>query len=206
MAEHSMPVNLVTAPGPFRQSRGWMAPVAAPVFPEHTPSPHRVIPPPPGLEIPEVPEAVAANLRFGVGSFGHPDFCTRPCVHISKGGVCPSGTACAYCHFRHCPIQKPDLQLRHRLLDANDQELLATFLPFIFKKAATQGLAPLVGRLLKLLQAEMNETQSEPIALGRFRPMRMSFMHLVLSSMRRLPPHIRAEVNRIKSELPPPAV
>ena len=125
-----------------------------------------------------MPEPSAANLRFGFGSFGHPHFCTRPCVHISKGGVCPSGTTCAYCHFSHRAISKPDWQLRQRLIDANDQELLATFLPFIFKKAATEGLIPRVDHLLELLNAEMHETQSKPIALGRFRPLRMSFMHL----------------------------
>ena len=170
------------------QSQGWMAPVAAaPVFLEHTPSPHTVTfpchrrnlpPPPPGLEIPEVPEAVAGNLRFGVGSFGHPHFCTRPCVYISKGRVCPCGTACAYCHFPHRATSKPDWKLRQRLLAANDQELLATFLPFIFKKAAMEGLIPYVDHLLALLKAEMHETQSEAIALGRFRPLRMNFMRL----------------------------
>ena len=129
----------------------------------------RDIPPPPGLEIlgvtepvlspgqhiaspvcrtgnippvPEVPEPSAANLRFGIGSFGHPHFCNRPCVHISKSGVCPSGTECAYCHFPHRAVCKPDGQLRRRILDASDQELLATFLPFIFKKAA-QTLNPI---------------------------------------------------------------
>ncbi|CAE7207963.1 unnamed protein product [Symbiodinium microadriaticum] len=193
----------------------------------------RDIPPPPGLEIlgvtepvlspgqhiaspvcrtgnippvPEVPEPSAANLRFGIGSFGHPHFCNRPCVHISKSGVCPSGTECAYCHFPHRAVCKPDGQLRRRILDASDQELLATFLPFIFKKAAIEGLLPRVGGLLQLLQGEVYEPQSKAVLLGKFRPMRMSFKHLVESCMHRLPPHIRAEVNRIKSELPPPVV
>ena len=134
--------------------------------------------PAPGLEIPEVPEPTTANLRFGIGSSGHPHFCARPCLHISKDGVCPSGTACAYCHFPHRAISKPDSQLRKRLLDASDQELLATFLPFIFKKATMEGLIPHVDHLLELLNAEMHETQSKPIALGRFRPMRMNFMPL----------------------------
>ncbi|CAE7818578.1 unnamed protein product [Symbiodinium sp. CCMP2456] len=238
----SMPAALAAVPGP---SSGWMPPVAAPVFPEHTRSPDTVtfpfpwpryvpplpgreipempvhtgqhtvtfpvsdprnIPPPPGLEIPEVPEPSAANLRFGRASFGHPHFCTRPCVHISKSGVCPSGTECAYCHFPHRAVCKPDGQLRQRLLHASDQQLLATFLPFIFKKAAIEGLLPRVGYLLQLLEAEVYEPQSEAVPLGKFRPMRMSFMHLLESCMRRLPPHIRAEVNRIKSELPPPIV
>ena len=118
------------------ESWGWV--VAAPVLWEHCasqppawPSNSHKIRPPPGLEVPEVVEITTANLRFGIGSFGHPHFCTRPCVHISKGGVCPSGTACAYCHFPHRAMSKPDCRLRQRLLDASDQELLATFLPFI---------------------------------------------------------------------------
>lgn len=157
-----MPAALTTVLGPSRESWGWVPPMAAPVLSDHCasqplswPPNSRKIRPPPGLEVPEVAEITTANLRFGIGSFGHPHFCTRPCVHISKGGVCPSGTTCAYCHFPHRAMSKPDCRLRQRLLDASDQELLATFLPFIFKKAATEGLMPLVDRLLQLLQAEL---------------------------------------------------
>ena len=136
-----------------------------------------IFPPPPGLELPEVPEPSAANLRFGRGSFGHPHFCTRSCAHISKSGACPSGTECAYCHFPHRAVCKPDGQLRQRLSDASDQELLATFLPF-FKKAAMEGLVPRLGCLLQLLKAEVYEPESKAVLLGKFRPMRMSFVHL----------------------------
>ena len=172
------------------QSWGSVPPMAAPVVPEPSPSQHRIsisicwlrnihnIPPPRGLEIPEVAEPATANLRFGIGSFGHPHFCTRPCVHISKGRVCPSGTECAYCHFPHRKMSKPDNRLRQRLLDASDQELLATFLPFMIKKAAMEGLTPRVDRLIELLKSEMHSTHCEVIALGRFRPMKMSFMRL----------------------------
>ena len=66
--------------------------------------------------------------------------------------------------------------LRQRLLAASDQD---TFLPFIFKKAAIEGLIPRVDRLLELLKAEMHDTQSKAVLLGRFRPMKMSFMCLV---------------------------
>ena len=75
-------------------------------------------------------------------------------------------------------MSKPDSRLRQRLLDASDQELLATFLPFISKKAATEGLISHVDHLLELLKAELHETPSKPIAMGRFRPMRMNFMCL----------------------------
>ncbi|CAE7198167.1 unnamed protein product [Symbiodinium sp. CCMP2456] len=161
--------------------------------------------PPPGLETPEH-GPTAPKLRFGTGSFGHPHFCNRPCVHIAKGHVCPKGMACAYCHFPHRPIPKPDWQLRQSLLAASDQELLVTFLPIISKKAEKEGLLPRVDSLIELLKAEVRGAQCEPIPMGSFRPMRMSFVHLVESSMRRLPPHIRAEVNRLKLELPPPVV
>eukprot|EP00439_Symbiodinium_sp_Y106_P052020 s2251_g6.t4 len=182
-----MPAASATVTCPSRQSWGCV-PMAVSVLQEHSARQCTIsIPvscprnsysiPAPGLEIPEVPEPTTANLRFGIGSSGHPHFCARPCLHISKDGVCPSGTACAYCHFPHRAISKPDSQLRKRLLDAGDQELLATFLPFIFKKATMEGLIPHVDHLLELLNAEMHETQSKPIALGRFRPMRMNFMH-----------------------------
>ncbi|CAE7674176.1 unnamed protein product, partial [Symbiodinium sp. CCMP2456] len=139
------------------------------------------------------------GMLFDATSFGDG---TRSTVGMGATGR----MECAYCHFPHSKMSKPDGRLRQRLNDASDQELLATFLPFIFKKAAMEGLMPRVNHLLELLKAEKYETQSGVVALGKFRPMRMSFMHLVESSMRQLPPHIRAESNRIKSELPPPAV
>ena len=81
--------------------------------------------------------------------FRAPALLARPCVQISKGGVCPSGTACTYCHFPHRAVLKPDWMLRQRLLAASDQDLLATFLPFIFKKAAIEGLIPHVDPLAR---------------------------------------------------------
>ena len=132
--------------------------------------------PPPGLETPEH-GPTAPKLRFDTGSFGHPHFCNRPCVHIAKGHVCPKGMACAYCHFPHRPIPKPDWQLRQSLLAASDQELLVTFLPIISKKAEKEGLLPRVDSLIELLKAEVRGAQCEPIPMGSFRPMRMSFVH-----------------------------
>ncbi|CAE7231146.1 unnamed protein product [Symbiodinium sp. CCMP2592] len=224
MAEYLMPAAVVAAPGESWGDLPMAAPPrifltfssgALPTTPEQTPLPSTPsspgawpegVLPPPGLEVPEAPLPKAQNLRFGIGSFGHPHFCSRPCVHIAKGHVCPREMACAYCHFPHRPIPKPDWQLRQSLLAASDQKLLVTFLPIIIKKAAKEGLIPRVDGLIELLKAEVRGAQCEPIPMGTLRPMRMSFMHLVESSMRRLPPHIRAEVNRLKLELPPPVL
>ncbi|CAE7582017.1 unnamed protein product [Symbiodinium natans] len=174
--------------------------------------------PPPGLE--EVGASGSSQLAqarpadtpvvpfwCSKGSFGHPQLCGRPCVHVAKGGVCPSGLACTYCHFLpHAAVVKPGGSMRRTLLAATDQELLATFLPFIRKKAGKEGLLPLANDLINLLEAEMHEPPPTSISLVSFRPMKMTFMHLVASSMRRLPLHIQVEVQRLKANLPPPAL
>ncbi|CAE7780648.1 unnamed protein product [Symbiodinium pilosum] len=146
----------------------------------------------------------AGLLGFCSGSFGHPHLCSRPCVHIAKGGTCPSGAQCTYCHLPHSGLYKPDRHVRRVLSIADNQELLATFLPFVIKKARREGLLPKVSQLIELLKAEVREPPREPIDLGSFRPMKITFMHLVDLSMRRLPDHIMVEVHRLKSQMPPP--
>ena len=146
--------------------------------------------PPPGLE--EVGASGSSQLAqarpadtpvvpfwCSKGSFGHPQLCGRPCVHVAKGGVCPSGLACTYCHFLpHAAVVKPGGSMRRTLLAATDQELLATFLPFIRKKAGKEGLLPLANDLINLLEAEMHEPPPTSISLVSFRPMKMTFMRL----------------------------
>ena len=123
--------------------------------------------PPPGLEVPEAPLPKAQNLRFGTGSFGHPHLCSRPCVHVAK----------AYCHFPHRPIPKPDWQLRQSLL-ARKRPGASRDLPADYHQESGER-RPLsrVEGLIKLLRAEVRGAQFEPIPMGTFRPMRMSFMH-----------------------------
>ena len=173
-----------------------------------------IVIPPPGLEHvipssqslllkPWKPTCHNQTNQGNQGSLGHPHFCSRPCVHIVKGAVCPSGDTCTYCHFPHRPITKPDKHVRLLLAGASEQQLLSTFLPFIRRKAQQEKLLPQVGHLIELLEREVQGPGSQPLTLRPFKPMRMSFMHLVETSMRDLPPQIRTEVDRLKAELPP---
>ncbi|CAE7380349.1 unnamed protein product [Symbiodinium natans] len=155
----------------------------------------------------EQPPVPMPQVGFNKGSFGHPQLCGRPCIQLAKGGKCPSGMSCTYCHFLpHAAVAKPGFLAHQALLAATDQELLATFLPFIRKKATKEGLLPLVTDLINLLEAEVKEPRPESIPLGSFRPMRMTFMHLVERSMRRLPLYIKEEVQRLKATMPPPTL
>ena len=67
-------------------------------------------------------DETAQGRPWSNGSFGHPDFCSRPCVHMQRG-FCQKGSACSYCHLPHAWFRnnaKPNRIQRHRLLQMTD--------------------------------------------------------------------------------------
>ena len=144
------------------------------------------------------------TVGYNKASYGHPELCSRPCVYSVKGDRCPAGLACGYCHLPHEAV---GLRLNRRFRDlrdeATEQQLLATFLPYIQWKARMKGLLPSASHLIALLEAEVVEPFA-PRIRAKIKAEKMSFLHLVESSMHNLPPHIRAEVDRLKATMPPP--
>ncbi|CAE7260258.1 unnamed protein product, partial [Symbiodinium sp. KB8] len=59
-----------------------------------------------------VSRAVVMPSRPGhcnYGTWGHPELCNRPCVHMQKTSQCPSGQRCEHCHLPHvAPVAKMD--------------------------------------------------------------------------------------------------
>ncbi|CAE7393018.1 unnamed protein product [Symbiodinium natans] len=160
----------------------------------------------PGLSGLEPPQHLATLLDLNFASYGHPHLCARRCVLIVKGGACPSGAACRFCHMQHDdqPV-RADRRLRQIRAQTSDQVLLASYLPYILRKAEMTGLLPVVSHLLELLKAELQEPRPPTLPTRHLRQWKKySFMQLVHSCMHELPPHIDAEVNRLKSNMPPP--
>ncbi|OLP77524.1 Allophanate hydrolase [Symbiodinium microadriaticum] len=127
---------------------GFMAPAACPA----------VFRPPPGLE-----EDVG-RFRFppSRGSWGHPELCQRPCVHLAKGKACLAGASCCYCHGMHCrPPVKLD-QSRRLIMQTMQEEDIRTLLwPHIQKRLEDLELAEQASRLMVLLASE-RELESSP--------------------------------------------
>ena len=77
-----------------------------------------IVVPPPGLE-----HMAPAEVPMNWGSFGHPELCFRPCVYVTKGGGCPMGMMCRYCHLLHGEACiKPSKKERHLLSQMSDQD------------------------------------------------------------------------------------
>ncbi|CAE7030012.1 dus [Symbiodinium natans] len=161
---------------------------------------------PPGLELPR--ERIEGAEIPWIGSHGHPEACSRPCVHIQKFGGCPAGDACRYCHLPHTgkKSRKPDKRAREELSYMTDQELLTMCLPYIRKKAAQLDL-PAAHLVVELLEAEL----ASLAPLTHLRSRRdlkqvmsgMSFLHVVTISMSQLPWQVEAALLALKLQMPP---
>ncbi|CAL1147017.1 unnamed protein product, partial [Cladocopium goreaui] len=91
-------------------------------------------------------------LVLSYGSYGHPELCHRPCVHLAKG-QCDAGADCGYCHCQHNRPVHPDKKQRVFLNSLSYAQLLATVIPYI--RHRSQSLPPGSFRLMQLLEREV---------------------------------------------------
>eukprot|EP00435_Cladocopium_sp_Y103_P075290 s14_g56.t1 len=93
-------------------------------------------------------------LVLSYGSYGHPELCHRPCVHLAKG-QCAAGADCGYCHCQHNRPVHPDKKQRVFFNSLSYPQLLATVIPYI--RHRLQTLLPPTGsfRLMQLLEREV---------------------------------------------------
>eukprot|EP00434_Breviolum_minutum_P009101 symbB.v1.2.008016.t1/scaffold498.1/size458234/8 len=92
-------------------------------------------------------------LVLSYGSYGHPELCHRPCVHLAKG-QCAAGADCGYCHCQHSRPVHPDKKQRVFLNSLSYSQLLATVLPFIRRRVYSLPITSAPVRLLELLERE----------------------------------------------------
>ena len=115
--------------------------------------------PPPGLEHMGGLQCLQSS---NTGSFGHPQLCQRPCVHIAKTGSCRAGAACRYCHEMH---QKPPLKLssnQRELMRSMMEEDVRTLLrPHIDRKLRQLELTDQAAILMNLLEQEAHSDEEQ---------------------------------------------
>ena len=115
---------------------------------------------------PAAEPASHAAIGCNNGSIGHPILCKRPCVHVAKGGPCPLGDPCPYCHFPHRVLHRPKEEQRAFMKKMPTAELLSTILGLLQEKAQAtklQGTEP----LFDLLRAEIHKQERpKPTACG----------------------------------------
>jgi len=80
--------------------------------------------------------SVLESPGCSLGSVGHPELCSRPCLYFAMGS-CESGTSCEYCHMAHSK-RPAHLDKRHRemLRSMPPLEWAALTLPILQQKVA----------------------------------------------------------------------
>eukprot|EP00439_Symbiodinium_sp_Y106_P033584 s4664_g4.t1 len=134
--------------------------------------------PPPGLED-----------MSSIASIGHPELCSRPCVHIARGGWCPDGFDCRYCHIPHGgPGPKPDKAQRRLMKAMPAVQLRSIIFPHIVTRASCQGLLTHVRALLEVLE-EVEFASADSITERELKSVNRALARMPLIALVRLFPH-----------------
>ena len=89
------------------------------------------------------------------GSYGHPELCHRPCVHMLKSGSCLAGASCGFCHEKHDrPVWKLSKRLRSMLKEMPRATLMDLLLRQIYDRVVKHQLLFEAKELLQFLQSE----------------------------------------------------
>mmetsp|Transcript_72595 Transcript_72595/g.170210 ORF Transcript_72595/g.170210 Transcript_72595/m.170210 type:complete len:250 (-) Transcript_72595:36-785(-) len=74
------------------------------------------------------------------GSYGHPEVCSRPCIHFAHGS-CPNGYSCGFCHMEHVrPRKKFDKKQREAYSRLSEAQVLALALAYLRDRAEVEGI------------------------------------------------------------------
>lgn len=136
------------------------------------------------------------------GSFGHPEFCRRPCLFMKLPAGCPKGAECEYCHQPHSQGVKFDKRQREILQSMGERELLTFLLPAMrthAKTTAAKEVLVLVEQHLASLQAEPSRLRIPSGKLNQLKCLlrRMSFRRLMLLCPCRHLEHIQTALQSI---------
>mmetsp|Transcript_40475 Transcript_40475/g.94633 ORF Transcript_40475/g.94633 Transcript_40475/m.94633 type:complete len:247 (-) Transcript_40475:57-797(-) len=142
------------------QSQAWSAPAQIPLAYWESAGPLQ------GAASSEPPSSAATiPSRLGdcnYGTWGHPELCNRPCVHMQKSGECPSGQRCEHCHLPHAaPVAKMDKLQRRLIQQLSRDAVIVILLPQIRQRAATAGLLTHMLDLIHVLEEDANPPTME---------------------------------------------
>ena len=104
---------------------------------------------------------VKQELEFHPGSLGHPEWCSRPCIHFFRSGYCLQGSQCDYCHEPH-EVRPLKMRRRLRTIFASlpREEQMFIILCYLSKLSAQLGFPAEATLLLQCLHLEWQQAQS----------------------------------------------
>ena len=89
-----------------------------------------------------------------IGSYGHPDFCRRPCIQFARGS-CRKGKSCGFCHLLHeVKVATFDSHQRQFMKVLDEAEFLRMILPHVEKHVKLIEVNE-AQELLQLIQREL---------------------------------------------------
>ena len=89
------------------------------------------------------------------GSYGHPQLCQQPCVHMLRAGSCKAGVSCSFCHEQHHrPPRKISKRFRDELGKMERATVMDLLLPHIYLRVMKHNLLPEARELMQSLESE----------------------------------------------------
>mmetsp|Transcript_65690 Transcript_65690/g.154574 ORF Transcript_65690/g.154574 Transcript_65690/m.154574 type:complete len:278 (-) Transcript_65690:125-958(-) len=139
-----------------------------------------------GEEVPIPAKTPAAPLWPSLGAVGHPELCSRPCVHY-VAGRCAEGYNCGYCHMEHELNPKLDKLQRGFVQELSAATLLATMLPRLEARAEASPFAEQFRPVLGLVQAKLAELGTpEPGSNKKLKNLSKAMAKMSLSNLLKL--------------------
>ena len=111
----------------------------------------------PGQPSEPMPESEKSIIITSLGSGGHPEFCSRPCVYASKD-ACVNGSTCTFCHLPHSGA-KMDKRQRTLLQEMSEEQMLDIMLAALKAKTRRyerKGINLPIESILAVLEEERN--------------------------------------------------
>ena len=166
---------------------------------------------PPGLE-----------LQAHPASFGHPEMCRRPCVHMFRHGRCHQGSQCDYCHERHVvPPAKMTKRLRQLFAKLPRQQQMFILLCHLTERSAQSDFPAEANVLLQclvsdwqLMQRGQQSDHAEHVQLGltseELSSMQQAFSRMPLFALvtqfpHSSPEHVRDLIQQVQWKMAFPA-
>lgn len=144
----------------------------------------------------------APAAACSVGSTGHPELCSRPCMHVATAAGCAVGACCEYCHMDH-PKRAAHLDKRHRelLREMSPADWGSMFIPIVRRKVVAidqsgAGMA-ILEQICAAAQIPFDIAETSPARHQRMLVLTLRAMSLraLISAMHRSLPHIDEDLS-----------
>lgn len=118
-----------------------------------------------------------------IGSFGHPEMCSRPCVYFTWG-PCPKAAYCGFCHLAHREsIGKLDKRQRKIFQKLGEAEMIELLLPHMLERSKRFQSADDANEVLDVLARRLQDLAPTGDAIQSITTRKVDKLGYVLKQM-----------------------